>query len=94
MDYENTYNRHLGVTKLSPEVLDGVETNESSNEETDKLNTADTTNAETSHEQPEEPLRVEAVVTLVVELGPAEHGGYSTAEKHRIKQDESADGGV
>jgi hypothetical protein len=87
-------NRHLGVTKLSPKVLDSVETDESSNEKTDKLDTADTANAETSHEKPEEPLGVKAVVALVVELGPAEHSGYSTAEKHGIKQDESADGGV
>lgn len=90
----NTYNRHLGIAKLSPEVLNSVETDESSHKKTNKLDTADTTNAKTGHEKPEEPLRVEAVITLIVELGPAEHSGDSTTEKHRVEQDESADGCV
>lgn len=79
ISHDTTYNRHLGVTELSPEILNGVEADESSNEKTNKLNTADTANAETSQEQPEEPLRLEAVVSLVVELGPAENGGDGTA---------------
>ena len=76
MDCKGTYNRHLGVAELSPEVLNGVEADESGNEQTDKLDTTDTTNADTSHEKPEEPFGLEATVALVVELGPAEDGGH------------------
>jgi hypothetical protein len=94
MDCKGTYNRHLGVAELSPEVLNGVEADESGDEQTDKLDTTDTTNADTSHEKPEEPLGLEATVALVVELGPAEDSGHSTAQKHRVEKDETADGGV
>lgn len=93
-EFEITYDGHLGVTKLAPKVLNGVETDKSSDKETNKLDTADTANAETSHEEPKEPLRVETVVALVVELRPAEDGGDSTAQQHGVEQDETADGGV
>lgn len=93
-EFEITYDGHLGVTELAPKVLNGVETDKSSDKETNKLDTADTANAETSHEEPKEPLRVETVVALVVELRPAEDGGDSTAQQHGVEQDETADGGV
>lgn len=93
-EFEITYDGHLGVTKLAPKVFNGVETDKSSDKETNKLDTADTANAETSHEEPKEPLRVETVVALVVELRPAEDGGDSTAQQHGVEQDETADGGV
>lgn len=92
--YRCTYHRHLGVTKLAPEILNGVKTNKSSDEETNKLDTAHAANADTSRKQPEEPLRLEALVALVVELGPAEDGGHSAAQQHRVEKDETADGGV
>lgn len=89
-----TYHGHLGVTKLVPEVLNSVETNKSSDEETNKLDTTDTTNADTSHEKPEEPLRLKALAALVVELGPAEDSRDSTAKQHGVEENEAADGGV
>jgi hypothetical protein len=85
---------HLGVTKLVPEILNGVETNESGDEKTNKLDTADTADAETRHEQPKEPFRLEAVAALVVELGQTQDGGDSATEQHGVEQDETADGGV
>jgi len=75
-------NRHLGVAKLPPEIFDGVKADKSSNEQTDQLNTSDEADAESSHEEPEEPLGLEAVVALVVELGPAQSGGHGTEQKH------------
>lgn len=89
-----TYHRHLGVTKLVPEILDCVQTNKSSDKETNKLDTANASNANTGEEQPKEPLRFKAVVTLVVEFGPAENCSNCAAQKHRVKQDESADSRV
>lgn len=92
--FEFTYNWHLGVTKLVPEILNGVKTNKSRHKQTNKLDTADAANADPGHEKPEEPLRLEAAMTLVVELGPAKDGSDCSAKEHRIEQDESADGGV
>ena len=92
--YSITYDWHLGVTELVPEILNGVQTDESSDEKTDELDRADAANAETGEEKPEEPFRLEAVVALVVELGPAENCSHGTAEQHRVEEDESADGRV
>jgi hypothetical protein len=89
-----TYDRHASVAKLVPEILNGVQTNERSNEETNELDTADAANADTSHEQPEEPLRLEAVVALVVELGPAEDSSDGATQQHGVEKNESANGGV
>ena len=33
-------------------------------------------------------------MALVVELGPAEDGGHSAAQQHRVEEDKAADGGV
>lgn len=85
---------HLDVAKLGPEILDRVETNESRDKEADELNTADAADADSGKEKPKEPLRLEAVVALAVEFGPAEDSGDGTAEKHRIEKNESANGGV
>jgi hypothetical protein len=90
----NAYQRHLGVAKLVPEILNGVETNKSSDEKTNKLDTAHAANAQTSHEQPEEPLRLKSVAALVVELGPAQNCGNSTAKQHGVEQNKAANGGV
>lgn len=59
---------HLGVSKLVPEVFSGVKTNKSRDEKANQLDTADTSNANTSEEEPKEPLGLEAVVSLIVEL--------------------------
>lgn len=91
---EGTYNGHLSVAELVPEVLNSVDTDKSSDEKTDELDTADAANANTGHQEPEEPLRLEAVVSLVVELGPAENSGNSSAKKHRVEENEAANGGI
>ena len=85
---------HLGVAKLVPEVLNGVETDHSGDEQADELDAADETQAKTSHEQPEEPLGLEALLLKTVELSPAEDGGDSAEEEHRVEQDKAADGGI
>lgn len=85
---------HLGVAKLGPEILNGVQADEGGDEETDKLNTAHTANAEASHEQPEEPLGLESIIALVVKLGPAQNSRHSSEEQHRVEKDEAADGCV
>lgn len=43
-------NWHLGVTKLVPEILNGVNSDEGSDEQANKLDTANKAQAETSHE--------------------------------------------
>lgn len=85
---------HLGVAKLPPQVLNGVKADERRDEETDELDAAYEADAEASHEQPEEPLGLERPLALAVELGPAESGGDGAEEKHRVQEDEAADGGV
>lgn len=85
---------HLGVAKLVPEIFNGVKTNQSSDEESHQLDTGNETNAKTSHEQPKEPLGLEAVLALAMELGPAECRGNGTEQEHRIEEDKPGDGGV
>ena len=85
---------HPGIAKLVPQVFNGVETNESGNEESNPLDTADKSDAKTGEEQPHGPLRCEAPVAQVMELGPAQSGGHSTKEEHRVEEDEAADGGI
>lgn len=85
---------HLGISKFAPEILNSVKSNESGDEESHKLDTGDKTNAKTSHGQPEEPLGLEAVAALAVELGPAESSGDSAKQEHRIEEDEAADCGI
>lgn len=80
-----TYEGHLGVTELVPEILNGVQTDESRDEETDELDRADAANAEAGEEKPEEPFGFEAVVALVVELGPTENCSHGTAEQHGVE---------
>jgi hypothetical protein len=89
-----TYLGHLEVTKLVPQILDGVQTNESSSEHTNPLDTADATDRKTAQQKPQEPLAGEGLLLESVEAGPAENGGESEEEKHRIEQDEATDGGV
>lgn len=89
-----TYQRHLGVAKLVPQVLDRVQADQGSDEESNQLDAGHKTDAQASHEQPEEPLGLEAVLALVVELGPAESGRNSSEKEHRVEQDEAADGGI
>lgn len=89
-----TYQWHLGIAKLSPQVLSGVQAYQRSDEEPNKLDTADTADADARHEEPEEPFGFEAVAALVMELGPAESSGHSTAKQHRIEENKTADGRV
>jgi hypothetical protein len=86
-----THLRHLQVTKLVPQILNGVDTNERSTEHTNPLDTAHAAHAETSAEQPETPFGGESLVTHVVEPGPAEDGGESEEQEHAIEQNEPAD---
>lgn len=85
---------HLDIAKLVPKVLNGVETDKRGNEESHPLDTADEADAETSQEQPKEPFGREAPPAEVMELGPAQSGGNGTEKKHRVEEDETADGGV
>jgi hypothetical protein len=86
-----TYLRHLQVTKLVPEILDSVNTNERSAEHANPLDTAHTAHAETSAEEPETPFGGESLVAHVVEPGPAEDRGESEEQKHAVEQNEPAD---
>ena len=81
-----TYRWHLEVTKLVPEILNSVQANHSRDKEADELDACNTTDAQTSHEQPEEPLGFEALILKTVEFGPAEHGRDGTTEEHRIEE--------
>jgi hypothetical protein len=93
-DRNPTHYGHSDVTKLVPQILSGVETNQGGHEESNQFDAAHTPDTQSSHEQPEEPLRLKAVAPLIVKLGPAEDGGYGATEEHRVEEDESADGGV
>jgi hypothetical protein len=86
-----THLRHLKITKLVPQILDSVNANKRSTEHTNPLDTAHTTNTETSTEQPEAPLRRKSLVTHIVEPRPAEDGGEGEEQKHAVEQDEPAD---
>jgi hypothetical protein len=88
------YLGHLEVTKLVPQILDGVQTNQSSSEHTNPLDTADAADRETAQQEPQKPLAREGLLLESVEASPAEDGGESKEEKHRIEQDEATDGGV
>lgn len=77
-----------------PEVLNGVQSDQRCDEESNPLDAAYATNGNSGEHQPETPLRREWVMLLTVELGPAEDGGEGEAEEHRIEKDETADGGV
>lgn len=85
---------HFVVSELVPEILNGVETNQGGNEESNPLDTADASNAESSKCQPGEPLEAEALVLESVKSSPAEDRGEGKAEKHRVEEDESADSRV
>ena len=86
-----THLRHLQVTKLVPQILNGVDTNERSTEHTNPLDTTHAAHDETSAEQPETPFGGESLVTHIVEPGPAEYGGESEEQEHAVEQDEPAD---
>jgi hypothetical protein len=89
-----THLGHLQVAKLVPEILNRVDTNKRGTEHTDPLDTAHATNAETSAEEPEAPLRRESLMAHVVESRPAEDRGESEEQKHAVEQNEPADRGV
>jgi len=88
------YLGHLEVAKLVPQVLDGVQTNQSSSEHTNPLDTADTADRETAQQKPQKPLGGEGLLLKSVETSPAENSGESKEEKHRVEQNETTDGGV
>lgn len=90
----STHIRHLEVAKLVPQILDGIKADQCSDKEPDQFNTSNTADAKSSHEQPEKPFRLKALILELVKLGPAENRGNGTAEEHRIEQDEPADGRV
>lgn len=85
---------HLEVAELVPEVLNGVETDQSSDKEPNPLDTAYASNRDTSHHQPQTPLRRERVVLLTVEFGPTEDSGEGKTQEHRVQENEAADGRV
>lgn len=89
-----TYLGHLEVAKLVPQILDGVQTNQSGSKHTDPLDTADAADRKTTQQKPQEPLGGEGLLLESVETSPAQHGGESKEEKHRVEQDEATDGGV
>jgi hypothetical protein len=86
--------RHFQVSELVPQVFNSVKTDHRSCEQSNPLNTADTTNRDTRHHQPEEPLEGERLLLQIVESGKAEHGRESEEKQHGIQQNEAADGGV
>lgn len=91
---KSTHIRHLEVAKLVPQILDGIKADQCSDEEPDQFNTSNTADTQSSHEQPEEPFGLEALILEFVELGPAKNSGHCTTEKHGVEKDESADGRV
>ena len=93
-EYTKTYHRHFSVTKLVPEIFDGIQTNKGCDEKANELDTANAPDADTSHKQPEEPLRLKAVMSLIVEFSPAENSSHSTAKKHRVEENKTTNGSV
>lgn len=89
-----SYLGHLQIAELVPEILNRVQTDESSNKEANPLDAAHASDRDTSHHEPETPLGRERVVPKLVELGPAENGCEGEAEQHRVEKDEPADGRV
>lgn len=91
---ELAYLGHLDLAKLVPQILNGVQADERSDQESNPFNTAHEADAHTGQDEPSEPLRAETLLLQRVELGPAQHGREGEAQQHRIQEDESADGGV
>lgn len=88
------YNRHLEIAKLVPKIFNRVQSNQSSDEESDQFNTSNTADAEPCHEQPEEPFGFKTLVLESMEFGPTQCRGNGATEEHRIEQNESANGCV
>lgn len=76
---------HFQVSKLVPQILNGVDANQGGTEQADHLDTADTANAQAGQEKPREPLQREALVLQPVESRPAKNGGERKAEEHRVE---------
>lgn len=85
---------HLKITKLVPQVLNRVHTDNRSDEEPDPFHTANTTNGDTSENQPGEPLGAKRLLLQVVEARPAEHSREGEEQKHGIEKNETTDGSV
>ena len=85
---------HLCIAELGPEILNGVKSDKGGDEQADQLDTGHEADAEASHEQPEEPLRLKAVLALTMELGPAERCEDGAEEQHGVEEDEAADRSV
>jgi len=85
---------HFEIAKLVPEILNSVDSDESGDEETDPLHTADASNRYTSQHQPQAPLRRERILLLAMKLGPAEDSREGEAEEHGVEKNEAADGCV
>lgn len=85
---------HLVVSELVPEILNGVESDEGSAKESNPLNTAHASDAQTSQSKPCEPLEAEALVLKSMESGPAKDSCEGEAQQHRVEKNESADSRV
>jgi hypothetical protein len=79
------YLRHLQITKLVPQILDRVQSNERSTKCANPLDAADTANADAGAEQPETPLWAKRVMSLVMELAPAKHSRESEEQEHAVQ---------
>lgn len=86
--------RHLLVAKFVPQIVCGVETDQSCNKQTNPFDRADAANADTCQEQPDEPFHRPALVSQRVESCPAKRSGKREAEEHGIEEDESRNGSV
>jgi hypothetical protein len=75
----NPYLWHFQITKLVPEILDGVQTDQCSDEETDPFHTANAANRYAKKHQPQAPFRREWIPLLTMKFGPTEDGGEGKA---------------
>lgn len=85
---------HFEISKLIPQILHGVDSNQGRTEQANHLDTTDTANAQSGQEKPREPFQGEALMLQPVEPGPAKNCGEGEAQEHRIEQDESRDSSV
>jgi hypothetical protein len=97
-----TYLIHLQISKLLPEVIDCVETNESHAKETDPFDAivvseqviggdlpAYASDGDTRHNQPISPFERKFFPTVLVELRKTKHRRSSKEQQHRIQKDKS-----
>lgn len=92
--HTKTYLRHLKISKLVPEILNGVQPNQSGNKQSNPFDTAHTSNRQSGQDNPEPPLEGKRSALEIVEPRKTEHSREGKKQEHGVEQDKSTNGSV